>query len=85
MHQLFPKTKQKIIKYKHFNSWRDGIVVRASTSKLVNMVYLPCQVIPKKVKKYHSIHCYSAWWSVQKRWCKEQASKLACFVLAPDT
>ena len=51
-YQLFPKTKQKIIEHKHFNSQSDKVVVGTSISKLVDLkVYLPCQVISKNFKK----------------------------------
>ena len=58
-HQIFLKTKQKIIKYERFNSQHHGVVVAAATLKSVDLrVYLHSRDPPKNYE--NGIYRFSA-------------------------
>ena len=56
---------------------REGVVVRASASRLVDLGFVSQVESYQKTLK-NGIHSFPAWRSAQKGQCGELASKLAC-------
>ena len=63
---------------------RVGVVVGASALRSVDLGFISQIEQYQKTLKY-DIHKFCAWRSVQKRYCGEQAGKLACYILGQDT
>ena len=63
---------------------RDGVVVRASASQSVDLVFIPLVESYQKTLK-NGIHSFPAWRSAFRGGCGEQAGKFACCVLGQDT
>ena len=63
---------------------RDGIVVRASASQLIDLGFISLVESYQKTLK-NGIYCFHAWRLVFMRDCGEQAGKFACRVLGQGT
>ena len=59
---------------------RDGVVVRASASKSVDLGFIPLVESYQKTLK-NGIRSFPAWRSAFREGCGEQAGKFACCVL----
>ena len=68
----------------HPTDRRDGVVVRASASQLVDMGFIPLVESYQKTLK-NGIHGFPAWRSAFRGDCGEQAGKFACCVLVQGT
>ena len=64
--------------------WRDGVVVGASASQLVDLGFIPLVESYQKTLK-NGIHNFPAWRSAFRGDCGEQAGKFACCVLGQST
>ena len=63
---------------------RDGVVVTASASQLVDLRFIPIVDSYRKTLK-NDIYSFPAWRSAFRGGCGEQAGKLACCVLGQGT
>ena len=63
---------------------RDGVVVRAPASQLVDLGFIPLVESYQKTLK-NGIRSFPAWRSAFKEGCGEQAGKFACCVLGQGT
>ena len=63
---------------------RDGVVVRASASQSVDLVFIPLVESYQKTLK-NGIYSFPAWRSAFKGGCGEHAGKFACCVLGQGT
>ena len=68
----------------HLSDRRDGVVVRASASKSVDLGFIPLVESYQKTLK-NGIHSFPAWRSAFRGGCGEQAGKFACCVLGQGT
>ena len=63
---------------------RDGVVVKASASQLVDLGFIPL-VESYQMTLKNGIHSFPAWHSAFRASCGEQSGKLACCVLGQGT